>query len=154
LADTFEFVLIPLGDLEDIRHTLRACLNLTAAKDIEVAQLALSNTRPSALYQEIERLSERVAGLLGDHYLALKDAEFEDEQEEGTEEDEDSVEGAEDGSESDTEASTEDEEPLPEAPPFAFKAPAQTGRRISREEARLASSAADPEPTGETSSED
>lgn len=122
---------ILISDLEDTRIVLNAALNYFMARDMETAQLNFTNSRPSPLTSEIQRVKLRLDGVLGDYLLAEHESRsglYEDEVFLDAEED---LEDAYDGLQELTEAS---KEPLPDAALAEPKVGRQTGRRLTVQE--------------------
>jgi hypothetical protein len=122
---------ILVSDLEDTRIVLNAALNYFMARDMETAQLNFTNSRPSPLTSEIQRVKARLDGVFGDYLLAEHESRseaFEDEDDLDVEE---YADDAEDGSEGLTEA---DLDILPDVPLGEPKTTRQKGRRLSVQE--------------------
>lgn len=116
-----------INDVEDTYQALRAALRYHQAKDLQEAQTAFTNVRPSALSVELERCCDKLRGYLGDFHFAQHEAELDAE-------DEDAESEAEEGSEIDSEELSKDDEELSDTPLGDFKAPRQEGRRLEADE--------------------
>jgi len=65
---------ILIDDLENTRQVLAACLVYFTAQDVSKAQVNFGSIRRSPLTEEIERVKERLDGILGDFLLAQHEA--------------------------------------------------------------------------------
>lgn len=59
-----------LQDFEDAREVVAACLTYCTAQDVAAAQLRYGQMRQSALTAELERVKQRLDGLMGDYLFA------------------------------------------------------------------------------------
>jgi hypothetical protein len=123
---------ILISDLEDTRIVLNAALNYFMARDMETAQLNFTASRPSPLTSEIQRVKQRLDGVLGDFLLEQHESRSEEFEEEDDLDVEVYVDDAEDGLQSLVEAS---QEALPDTAFAEPKIARQKGRRLSAEEA-------------------